>query len=470
MVQSPVAKNRCPDAKTKQRRGAVVVFFALMVVALLGMVAFAVDTGYIFTVDTELQRASDAGALAGAGVLVQGVDVAEAVTREYVKANIVGARDVLDSEIEVEFGHWDANSRSFAANPIQPSALRVNVVREQQPLFFARIFGRETFDVSASSVAQFRPREVMLVLDYSGSMNDDSELKSVSKLGRSTVEANIADIYAELGSPTFGNMSFGTQYISTTNTTTVLNILGLNGAAYPFPGGSWPDYVDYVKNRITSDYRRDYGYLTWVDYLQNRQPKASQTPVLWQTSEQPITALKNAVAVFLAYMEEVDTDDRIGLAVYNSTSQLGLLEHGLTDDYSTIETISRQRQAGHYDVYTNISGGLKVAREEIENNARDGAFTLIVLMTDGIANRPSDTSTAKAAVNTEAQLAADADIPVVTISLGAGADTALMQSVADVTGGKHFIVEGGQQPYEYEEDLKDVFREIADDMPLQLVQ
>ena len=461
-------RHSCADGP--QRRGAVIVLFALAVVALLGMVAFAIDTGYIFTVNTELQRAADAGALAGAGMLVQGTDVAEDATREYVIANIVGAREVKESEIEVETGHWDPETRSFSASGIQPSAIKVTVVRNDQPLFFGRIFGRDRFDTDAESIARFQPREVMLVLDYSGSMNDDSELKSVNKLGQTTVEGNIADIYAQLGSPTFGNMTFSTQYISSTDTTTVLNTLGLNGVSYPYPSGSWSDYVYYVKSRITSDYRKDYGYLTWVDYLQNRKPKSSQTPDLWQTDEQPITALKNAVAVFLAYMEEVDTDDRIGLAIYNSTSQVGLLEHGLTDDYDAIEYTSRRRQAGHYDVYTNISGGLKVAREEIDQNGRAGAYKLIILMTDGIANRPSDTSTAKAAVYTEAGLAADAHIPVVTISLGSGADTDLMQSVADTTGGKHFIVPGGQQPSEYEEDLKDVFRKIAEDMPLEIVK
>ncbi|MCA9102204.1 MAG: hypothetical protein KDA63_13665, partial [Planctomycetales bacterium] len=122
------------------RRGAVIVLFALVVVFLLGMVAFAIDTGYIFTVNTELRRASDAGALAGAGLLVQGIDKAEAATREYVKANIVGARAVTDDEIEFETGHWDPDARTFLPSTIVPSAVRVTVVREQQPLFFARVF------------------------------------------------------------------------------------------------------------------------------------------------------------------------------------------------------------------------------------------------------------------------------------------------------------------------------------------
>ena len=45
------------------------------------------------------------------------------------------------------------------------------------------------------------------------------------------------------------------------------------------------------------------------------------------------------------------------------------------------------------------------------------------------------TTTARAYVLTEANACKAAKIPVVTISMGAGADVALMQQVADITGG-----------------------------------
>ncbi len=89
-------------------------------------------------------------------------------------------------------------------------------------------------------------------------------------------------------------------------------------------------------------------------------------------------------------------------------------------------------------------------------------------MTDGIANRPS--SDPIGYVMEQVKRCQDSDYPVVTISLGAGADTDLMQQIADQTGGFHFNVPGGQTVDEYEEDLKEAFREIADIRPLQLVQ
>jgi hypothetical protein len=45
-----------------------------------------------------------------------------------------------------------------------------------------------------------------------------------------------------------------------------------------------------------------------------------------------------------------------------------------------------------------------------------------------------------------------------------------MDTVADMTESRHFSVPGGRPVEEYREDLIDVFREIADNRPLKLVQ
>src|SRR5688500_5837104 len=64
-------------ARVESRRGAIVVMAAVLLIILLAMVAFAVDSGYMLTVRTELQRAADAGAIAGAAALIEGVPAAE---------------------------------------------------------------------------------------------------------------------------------------------------------------------------------------------------------------------------------------------------------------------------------------------------------------------------------------------------------------------------------------------------------
>ena len=113
---------------------------------------------------------------------------------------------------------------------------------------------------------------------------------------------------------------------------------------------------------------------------------------------------------------------------------------------------------------------MQEARIELEENGRETAQKLIVLMTDGIANRPFNSTEAKRFVREEAQRAASDGFPIVTVSLGSAADKDLMQQVADITLGIHFNIPGGQSVEEYEEDLKDVFRRIAGHRPLKLVK
>jgi hypothetical protein len=69
----------------------------------------------------------------------------------------------------------------------------------------------------------------------------------------------------------------------------------------------------------------------------------------------------------------------------------------------------------------------------------------------------------------EAYAAAALNFPIVTISLGAGADVGLMAQVAEITESRHFNVPGGQQVSEYRAGLFQVFKDIADNRPLKLV-
>ncbi len=55
---------------TSHRRGAVAPLTAVLIVFILGMVAFAVDMGYIVQTKEELESAADSAAMAGAGKLM----------------------------------------------------------------------------------------------------------------------------------------------------------------------------------------------------------------------------------------------------------------------------------------------------------------------------------------------------------------------------------------------------------------
>jgi len=571
--------------KSKVRRGAVLVLAAALMVAMMAFLAFCVDLG---------QRATDAAALAAAGALVDGADQAELTAFEYLvrnpSGNVVlaegdGWLDELSTlmaehadDFEVEVGYWNPETRTFTPGDVMPTTVRVMAYHRNVPSFFGRFFRRYErvftddgwelrevpIDIAAESIARYQPRDIALVLDFSGSMNDDSELRRIREFGeevRERVEANLLQIYEELGSPTYGSLTFEPQYLTVVgeppthpslpqitvtfrandvyvestkdlsnvvlqfsdgstqkfdglsgktgtfrgtggnynkqivtvwvksgsndsgdcpgcgerfddNYETVKQAFGLDAVPYPYPSGSWNDYISYVKtsnNIRRAGYRKMYGYMTLINYWLEKKPKASQTPDLWQVSAQPVDSVKDAAVLFLDYLQEVeDIEDRVALVVYNSPDQTALLEHSLTTDFDTVQDILTHRQAGHYDRYTNIGAGIQYAREELEANARPGAFKMIVLLTDGRANRPHDWADEFALQ--QAELVAEHGWPILCISLGDAADTDLMQQIADITHGVHFNVPGGGTVTDYADQLRNVFRTIADHRPLVLVK
>lgn len=572
-----------------RRRGAILVLSAGLMIVMMSMLAFSIDAGYMFTMKTELQRAIDSAALAAAGSLVDGEEVAGQRLVEYLIRNPVGSNgftveeDELDEQIsrfmrkhaddlEVTVGHWDAEAidpetgllgRIVPAESI-PSTVGVKMQYTNLPLFFAPIIGQNTFTVKSQSIAMYQPRDIVLVLDLSASMNDDSELGQMDALGQSAIEANIRQIWEQLGAKNYGNMGFrpdwvtipgrelsanvtwrsnavdvvatsniqmvklfysngGRQKFSTNASSgtwkgtgsyrgkrilkTKIKIdgqwetfnfydnshvrrgLALDGVAYP-SDGSWDDYIEYARSHSNSmpwydkdvdaaGYRCKFGALTLINFWNRNKPAKDETPDLWKTSQQPIQAVKDAVRVFLDYLAEVNTRegenvlDRVGVAIYNSADGDGDQELDLTYDFDTVNNLVLRRQAGHYHQMTNIGAGLHEATQHLNDYARPGAFKMIVLMTDGNANWYQGNWSNKAAreyVLDEAEEAAQKRYPILTISLGASADSELMENVAEITDGFHFNIPGGQTVQEYSQDLMEVFRTIAAHRPLKLVR
>jgi hypothetical protein len=430
------------------------------------------------------------------------------------------------------------------------------------PFFFARALGRNDFTLTSRAIAMYQPRDIMVVLDFSASMNDDSEFGAISQFGKDAILAGLQQMYEELGSPVYGNMTFDPQFIKlegadpqdgsqpkiyveyrggkvyVESSLALSNVvvrysngsvytyqglsgqtgtfgngnviskvwvksgdnesgdgpgygelfdfsdfrsaakiaLGLSSVPYPYASGSWNTFIDYCKSNSTNKnagFRYKIGYANLINYWLEQKPAANQTSDLWMVSAQPVTAVKEALDVFMEYVSVVETNDRVGLAIYDAADGNGKLESGLTTDFNYVADLARHRQAGHYHSYTNIGAGMETARLELQENGRTNAFKMIVLMTDGMANWHNgqyDTSAAYAHVLAEAQAAADLNIPIVAISLGAGADTSLMNSVAEITESRHFNIPGGQAVADYREDLLQVFRDIAASRPLKLVK
>ena len=137
-------------------RGAVAPLVAVLFVVLMGFVALAVDTGFIFNARGEMQNAVDAGALAGAGALEIGDAEAETRARDVTKRNGVAGATVIDEEIVVTIGYWSGVNLEFSPatgqETVRPNAVRVVANRLNQGLLFAHMIGVSTTDIGREAV------------------------------------------------------------------------------------------------------------------------------------------------------------------------------------------------------------------------------------------------------------------------------------------------------------------------------
>lgn len=468
-------------------KGGVLVWFALLLPVLIAFGALALDLGYIQAAQSKLKAAADSAALAGASGIYLGDAEVRSRAIAYAAKNKINNQPVQLLASDIVLGVWDPTTQVFTPSGsnsnTKPNAVQINAELSGKrgtalSLFLANIFGISNTDLKVSSTAVYGPRDIMLSLDFSQSMSVDSTLDSgsIAKLGRSVVEQNVLNIWRDLGSPSYGKMTAALPPPKLTGSSSqILKSLGLNGVSYPYSrGGSWTDYISYVQNLRDSNYKDRYGYLTLMDYWENQYPSYSQIPDLWKTREQPVQSVKDAVALFIQYLQQNPSNDTLGLDIFTYTDNRAKLEVPLTADYSQIQTVTNQRQAGHYIPATNIAAGIQTAITELTTSGRPGASQLIVLLSDGQPNWTStgstSTSFAKAEALKQANSAAANQIRILTISLGSQADTTLMQQIADATKGVHFIVPGGTDVNSYRDQLNAVFAKIAAYRPLKLVK
>ena len=164
----PRSRGRGPVVGPWVRRGNVLVLTILLMVVMIGMLAYAIDLGCLVHARTELQRTADASALAAAAKLP---DQAVARTAAHSVAEENGwSSDLSEGDqyhgadldpLYIEFGYWNRDAATFTTPPPyskSPNAVRVTLRRTESvgnplKLFFARVFGTSTADVSASATA-----------------------------------------------------------------------------------------------------------------------------------------------------------------------------------------------------------------------------------------------------------------------------------------------------------------------------
>ncbi len=335
-------------------------------------------------------------------------------------------------------------------------------------------------------------REAILSSQYDNSSSHYNRRVQIM-LGLSGWRSKMKDEFNNRDSKFNGGPGDGDDYIDSNELWQELD--------YPFDSGSWSNYIDYVRNNsyMTREYstsypdrngdsrlRYRYGIKTVLNYILENKPSHSQTPELADCPVQPMQAVKDAVRELIDMLVELDTNDLVSLEGYDRYGRhLEDLIDG-TSDYDTIVPKMDSMQGGHYDGYTNIGDGIQEAIYTLTNDssegrpdlARDVSRKVIFLLTDGNANtnenhQASTTNSyilasARAWALNRAQAAADLGMNIFTVSVGAGADTDLMDDIASIGGGSHFQASGSID--EYSAQLRTIFASLGGTRPVELIK
>ncbi|MCX6032344.1 MAG: VWA domain-containing protein, partial [Chloroflexi bacterium] len=283
--------------------------------------------------------------------------------------------------------------------------------------FFANVFGVSELSATAQGGGGFSPLDVMVVLDISGSMDDDScLLKGVT-------------------SP--NPISLNTHFDTSGKCSGVVTGDGLSSSNCGNCKGTWGG-----TNKCTWPGGTTMGseVTAICGSVQTSSSLCTACKGVWVTPPQPIDALRVAAGSFVDLVQAQlgPTDPHMGLVSYSTTSTRNV---NLTSTLSTVKSaITALAAVG----YTNCEAGLYDARVELTTSGRQRwtAAKVILFMSDGQANRCRTESSctqarAKQLAIAEATTAASLGIQVYTIGLGVDSDTTTLQQMATVGGGAY---------------------------------
>ena len=175
-------------------------------------------------------------------------------------------------------------------------------------------------------------------------------------------------------------------------------------------------------------------------------------------SAPPQSRWLDVVAAVNLFCNELDQTSKIELVALCGYSDVPGKHEDLTSDYSRISSALNTISSNGVQGATNVGGGIYEGISAVTSTTygRSWASRAMVLLSDGIHNTGTDPIVA-------ANAAAAASIPIYTVSFSDEADQALMQQVADLTGGRHYHATDAAQ-------LNAAFSAIARSLPSMLTQ
>lgn len=433
------------------RHGGTIVLMLLMLVLIFTFVAFGIDLGRMQLAQLKLQGAADFAARAGAEAMSRGVGVAgdnasfEAALRDEVemimtKSDAFGQSIGFDKNTQLSFGNSTLSGNKFVFTPTGDGAMNstsnslvVNPDLSQFPIMFGNFVGQTSVALSSSATARVTDRDIVLVIDKSASML----IHDAGTIAVSDYHANLLQLEEDL---------YGT------------------GDAYH------PDNTDYPIQPRNTEFLIDNGVidlsrmqalklaiLKFRDEIDSTRGKE----LLGMTAYSDIA---NIPANAVPTPGHIDIHAGLTAGIYNQIVGDGVTHtngdgtqhisnrhatalEGESNDYDNFDfNYLRMRRHGN----TNIADGILKGTDILYGPGhRSFANPILIVMTDGAHNL---SSTPEAAATTA--MAAHPDMTIYTITFGAGADIAPMQSVAATGTGRHFHAADVTQ-------LVDIFEELA---------
>jgi uncharacterized membrane protein len=166
------------------RRGTVIPYLALTMVALVAFLALAIDLGMLAIAKAQAQNAADLAVLTAMRTVTgnpTGTYNSSAATtnaQNILTSNVILGQAIQTSQLTLTYGSYDYSqtTQTFTAN-YPPTAGRpytaaaATITASSLPGSFSNIFGSQFLpSVTATAQAVHRPRDIALVQDLSGSM------------------------------------------------------------------------------------------------------------------------------------------------------------------------------------------------------------------------------------------------------------------------------------------------------------
>ena len=396
------------------RRGAISVMMALLLPVMVIISAFVINIAFLQLTKTELMVATDAAARAGGRAIssFQNIDDAIAAAQTTAALNNVNGVPLQLSDEEnvgdILFGDADpgvdsdrfqfehVSHASIRSGAEKAPAIQINGRMTSSSLsgpilpFFPTFGMMDQFDLNQQAVAMQIDRDIALILDRSGSMDEHPGWDWPSGFNPWTWDP----VYAAH----------------------LAGLLDYDGTYFYYNSGQ------------NSETLQDW---MWTVYLD-----------LGQEPLRPWEELVQAVDVFLNVLDETDQEEQVSIASYATTASLDIT---LKSDYDLIRAELDTLSATGW---TAIGDGMNAGIPSLlDSYARPFAAKTLLVMTDGVHNTGTDPATVATSI------IGSYDVVIHTITFGAGADTAAMLNVANIGGGDHYHADDGQELQDVFEEI-----------------